>query len=149
MNKVHVNQVYNCDLGLVFKAISDHESFLSGGGLKCILLEEGKNNRNGDGAVRKVISKKLTFIESIFEYEENMRYSYIIQSTEPSYPLKHKKGWLDFTFKDGQTRVDWHSHFHITVPIIGGLIGWFVGKQLAQVFQSRLDFIKTTIPDNN
>jgi hypothetical protein len=145
MQKVHVSQVYDCDLELVFKTISNHELFLSGGGLRCVLLEEGKNQRNGDGAVRKVISKKLTFIESIFEFEENLRYSYLIQSTEPSYPLKHKKGWLDFTFKDGKTRVDWHSHFQITVPIVGGIIGWFVGKQLAKVFQTRLDFTKTEL----
>jgi hypothetical protein len=148
MHKVHVNQVYECDLATVFNAISDHESFLSGGGLKCILLEEGKHNRNGDGAVRKVISKKLTFIESIFEFEKNMRYCYLIQSTEPSYPLKHKKGWLDFTEKDGRTRVDWHSHFEITIPIIGGVIGWFVGKQLAKVFQTRLDFTKKDLKTN-
>ena len=145
MQKVHVSQVYHCDLETVFNTISDHESFLSGGGLKCILLEEGKHHRNGDGAIRKVISKKLTFIESIFEYEENMRYSYLIQSTEPSYPLLHKKGWLDFTFKDGKTRVDWHSHFQMTIPVIGGIIAWIVGKQLAKVFQDRLDFTKNTL----
>jgi hypothetical protein len=145
MQKVHVSQVYNCDLETVFNSISDHESFLSGGGLKCILLEEGKYHRNGDGAIRKVISKKLTFFESIFEYEANMRYCYLIKSTEPSYPLKHYKGWLDFTFINGKTRVDWHSHFQITIPIIGGLIGWFVGRQLGAVFQTRLDFTKKII----
>ncbi len=142
MQKVHVSQVYDSNLETVFNAISDHESFLSGGGLKCILLEEGTNTRNGDGAIRKVISKKLTFIESIYNFEKNLRYCYQIQSTEPSYPLKHKKGWLDFTYKDGKTRVDWHSHFQITVPIIGGIIGWVVKKQLANVFQDRLDFTR-------
>jgi hypothetical protein len=145
MNKVHVSQIYDVDLETVFNAISDHESFLSGGGLKCILLEEGKQHRNGDGAIRKVISKKLTFIESIFEFEKNLRYSYLIQSTEPSYPLRHKKGWLDFTYKNGKTQVDWHSHFEISIPIVGSIIGWFVGKQLANVFQGRLDFIQKTL----
>ena len=145
MQKVHVSQVYDLDVETVFNAISDHESFLSGGGLKCVLIKEGKHQRNGDGAIRKVISKKLTFIESIFEYEKNMRYSYLIQSTEPSQPLKHNKGWLDFTYKDGKTRVDWHSHFQITTPLIGGIIAWFVAKQLAKVFQNRLDFTKSSL----
>lgn len=142
MQKIHVSRSYDKDLETIFNTISDHARFLSGGGLKCTLIKQGKDDINGNGAIRKVVSKSLTFEEEIFDYQKNLRFSYVILSTTPKKPLFHKKGWLDFSYKNGKTQVDWHSHFKITVPIIGGLIGWIVKGQMAKVFEKRLKYIQ-------
>lgn len=144
MHKIHVTQTYNEELKIIFAKISDHESFLSGGGLKCRLLKEGISDKNGDGAIREIVSSKLTFEEKIFDYQENIRFSYLITSTNPKKPIKHHKGWLDFKQLNGKTQVDWHSHFEVTVPVIGWIIGLFVKKAMSDVFKSRMDFIKKT-----
>ena len=60
----------------------------------------------------------------------------------PNKPIKHNKGWLDFTQEKGKTRVEWHSHFEVTIPIVGRIIGWFVKREMAKVFQNRLKFIQ-------
>jgi len=39
-------------------------------------------------------------------------------------------------------KVDWHSHFAVTVPIIGWFIGVLVKKSMAKVFKTRLEYIK-------
>lgn len=145
MQKIHVSEIFTTDTITVFNAISDHENFLSGGGLKCTLIKKGMNNINGIGAIRKVISKKITFEEEIIEFEPNMRYAYKIISTIPKKPFEHKKGWLDFHNINGITHVHWHSHFTIKIPLIGGLIGWFVKNQTAKIFQSRLKYIKNKL----
>ncbi|MFK5894528.1 MAG: SRPBCC family protein, partial [Pseudomonadota bacterium] len=114
MQKIHVSKTYNKDLESIFNVISDHASFLTGGGLKCSLIKQGKDDINGNGAIRKVESKNLDFEEEIFDYQKNLHFAYVILSTTPKKPLFHKKGWLDFSYKDGKTQVDWHSHFKIT-----------------------------------
>ncbi len=143
MHKIHVTETYNEDLKIIFAKISDHAEFLSGGGIQCTLIKEWKTDRNGVGVVRKVVSEKLTFEEEITGYQENIRFSYLITSITPQKPIKHHKGWLDFKQLNGKTQVDWHSHFEVTTPIIGWLIGIIVKKSMARVFESRLKYIKS------
>ncbi len=143
MHKIHVTETYNEDLKIIFAKISDHAEFLSGGGIQCSLLKEGETDKNGVGAIRKVVSEKLTFEEEIIGYQENIRFSYLITSITPKKPIKHHKGWLDFKQLNGKTQVDWYSHFEVTTPIIGWLIGIIVKKSMSKVFQSRLEYIKT------
>ena len=142
MQKIHVRKTYNKELNDVFESISDHAKFLSGGGLKCTLIKQGIDDINGNGAIRQVESKNLIFEEKIFDYNKNKHFAYQIISTTPKKPLFHKKGWLDFSFHDGITTVDWHSHFKITLPIIGGLIGWIAKAQMQKAFVKRLNYIE-------
>ncbi len=143
MHKIHVTKTYNQDIKTVFETVSDHAVFLSGGGLKCEMVKKGFENSNGDGAIRRIIAPKLTFEEKIFDFEVNKHFAYQIIKTIPKQPLIHEKGWLDFTEVDGITRVDWYSNFTITTPIVGGLIGWFVKRQMSKAFFNRLDYLET------
>lgn len=145
MQKIHVSEVYNDSIEKVFAEISNHERFFSGGGLTCELLKEGEDEINGNGAVRKIISRKLSFEEKIFDYQKNKHFAYVILSTNPKKPLKHDKGWLDFKEVDGQTYVDWYSHFEITTPLIGKIVGWAVKKGISRVFASRLRYLKNRL----
>ena len=142
INKIHVTEVYDSDLATVFKQISHHTEFLSGGGLRCQMKQLGKKEPNGDGAIREVITPKLTFEEKIFDFKVNQSFSYVIIKTTPKKPFKHHKGWIEFKQVGNQVKVDWHSHFEITVPIIGGVLGWFIKNAISKVFIGRMKYLK-------
>lgn len=142
MHKVHVTAFFQQDLEEVFAAISDHRSFLSGGGLTCRVIKPGKETLNGVGAVRSVRTPKYTLIEEITAYVENESYDYLIKEIRPDMPLQHHNGWLDFKqIGHKQVQVDWHSHFTITTPVIGRIIGWFVKLQTQKIFLKRLNYL--------
>lgn len=142
MQHVHVTVEINKSLSDTFAAVSDHRKFLTGGGLVCHLIKEGKTHKNGIGAVRTVRSKKYTFTEEINEFVENKSFDYLITNIKPKAPVIHHNGWLEFTEIDPKrTRVDWQSHFTITTPVIGPIIGWFAQKQLTRIFTQRLNHL--------
>ncbi len=142
MQHVHVTVEINRSLPETFAAVSDHRNFLTGGGLVCHLIREGKEHRNGIGAVRTVRSKKYTFTEEINEFVINKSFDYLITDIKPKVPVIHHNGWLEFTEIDSnKTRVDWQSHFTVTTPVIGSIIGWFAKKQLEKTFTQRLNHL--------
>ncbi len=140
IHKIHVTAIFDENIDATFGTISDHETFLSGGGLSCKLINKGTTDINGDGAIRLVKSAKMNFEEKVFDFTPQQHFAYLITSTQPQMPLKHIKGWLDFTDLNGKTQVDWHSHFKVTTPIIGPVIGWFMKRQMSAVFNKRLAY---------
>ena len=142
MQHVHVTAEINKSLSEVFAAVSDHRRFLSGGGLVCHLIKEGKPHKNGLGAIRTVRTKKYTLTEEINEFIENKSFDYQIIDIKPNAPVIHHNGWLEFTAIDkNTTRVDWQSHFTFTTPVFGRLIGWFAKRKLEKVFLQRLNWL--------
>ena len=145
MQKVRVTAYYDQSIEKVFAAISDHRKFLTGGGLTCHIIKQGTPHKNGLGAVRSVRSKKYTFFETITSFNENESYDYLITEVKPKIPMEHYNGWLEFKEENGQTKVVWQSHFTITTPVIGRLIGWMAKRQLKKVFLKRLNYLKKNI----
>jgi hypothetical protein len=141
MHQVHVTAHFDQPLEAVFAHISDHRKFLTGGGLTCRMMKAGNPDKNGLGAVRMVRAPKITFIEEINGFELNKSYDYQITETRPKMPLIHHNGWLEFTEVGDQVKVDWHSHFTITTPIIGHLMGWWFKRRLEKVFKKRLEHV--------
>lgn len=141
MQRIHVTKTYKKDIKSVFSAISNHSVFLSGGGIRCEMIQTGNEYPNGDGAIRKIVAAKLTFEEKIFDYNPPFYFAYKIIKTIPKKPMIHEKGWLEFTEYKGETRVDWHSNFTISTPVIGGLIAWFIKIQMSKAFLKRLDYL--------
>lgn len=141
MHQVHVTAYINKPLPEVFTAVSDHRSFLTGGGLHCHLIKKGTPDKNGLGAIRTVRANKYTFTEEINAFEPNKSFDYQIIDVKPRLSLVHHNGWLEFSEENMQTRVDWHSHFTITTPIIGHLMGWFAKNKLEKVFTQRLHYL--------
>ncbi len=58
MNKIHVTKTYNQGIEKVFKTISNHSRFLSGGGLQCKMIKLGNDNPNGEGAIRCIVAPR-------------------------------------------------------------------------------------------
>ena len=143
MHKVHVTVYFQQDLADVFTAITDHRNFLSGGGLTCRIIRPGISHENGLGAIRAVSSKKYTLIEEISAFIQNESYDYVIKEITPPIKFRHHNGWIQFTEESHKKiRVEWHSHFTFTTPVIGHLIGWMVKRQLEKIFLQRLNYMK-------
>lgn len=142
MHKIHVTAYYQKDLAEVFATISDHRTFLSGGGLTCRLIKPGTDYENGLGAIRLVQTKKYTLKEEITAFVENKSYDYLIKEVKPAIAFTHHNGWLEFTEMGHKNiRVDWHSHFTFTTPIIGHFIGWMAKIKMKKVFLQRLNYL--------
>ncbi len=138
MHKIHVTALIEKDLATVFSAVSDHRSFLTGGGLTCHLIKKGSPDKNGMGAIRTVRNQTHTFTEEINAFVENESFDYLITEIKPKLALQHHAGWLEFNKEGNYTRVDWHSHFTFTTPIVGHFIGLIIKKKIQKVFLKRL-----------
>jgi ribosome-associated toxin RatA of RatAB toxin-antitoxin module len=143
VQKVHVSVLIKQPLEQVFAKVSNHRKFLSGGGLACHLIKKGAPDKNGLGAVRTVRSAKYTFTEQITAFVENESFDYLITDIKPKLNLVHHNGWLEFAQEGQHTRVDWHTHFTITTPIVGRLIGKLFARQLVKIFTQRLEHLNT------
>jgi hypothetical protein len=143
MREIHVVHQFAAAPERVFAALSDHVSFLSNGTVRCRLQREGTTQRDGIGAVREVEGDGLRFVEDITAFDPPRHYEYVIRSMTRAnggtLPLRHERGWLDFTPTAGGTRVDWHSRIHATIPLLGSLlIEPLVARKLEHAFTTLL-----------
>ena len=143
MREIHVSHHFAAPPETVFAAIADHERFLTMGSMRCRLQREGTPERNGIGAVRQVEGDGLRFVEHITAFDAPRHYEYVIRSLARSsgaaLPLRHERGWLDFTRDANGTRVDWHSRVHATIPLLGPLlIEPLVARKLQRAFSALL-----------
>ena len=150
MREIHVSHHFAAPPAVVFAAIADHESFLSMGGIRCRLQREGAPDRNGIGAVREVEGDGLRFVEDITAFDAPRHYEYVIRTLTRSnggaLPLRHERGWLEFSADGDGTRVDWHSRIHATIPLLGPLlIEPLVVRKLQRAFAALLARAATRI----
>lgn len=143
MYLIHVTARFDAEPERVFDVLADHETFFSFGSATCRLVEEGKGDRNGLGAVREIRDRQMVFREEITVFDRPRRFDYVIRSlTGPlglPLPVEHERGWLEFHAEDGSTRVDWRSRFRITLPLVGPLLERRVGPSFADAFGRLLE----------
>lgn len=143
MREIHVVHQFAAAPERVFAALSDHQAFLTAGNVRCRLQREGSAHRDGVGAVRDVEGDGLRFVEDITAFDPPRHYEYVIRSMTRAnggaLPLRHERGWLDFTPTAGGTRVDWHTRIHATIPLLGPLlIEPIVARKLERAFTALL-----------
>jgi hypothetical protein len=106
----------------VFAAVSDHESFLRGGGARTEVVRPGALERNGLGCMREVrVGRRVRFVEEITAWSAPHSFEYLIR--ECSLPMRHLGGKLEFTPSHGGTEVAWTSDFEVPLPFVGRLVG--------------------------
>ncbi|HEX4338304.1 MAG TPA: SRPBCC family protein [Polyangiaceae bacterium] len=148
MYEIHVHIETAAPLERVFELMSDHESFISGPGARCTLTRPGKSEKNGLGAVREVDALGLHFLEEVTLFERPRRYDYLVRSISLKgrrLPFAHDAGWLEFSERAGKTRVDWHSRFRVTIPVLGFVIERLSGRKLAAAFLERMAVTKVAL----
>jgi hypothetical protein len=142
MYGVHITITIRARLEHVFAFISDHERFLRGPGMSCHLSKEGKDHRNGVGAVREIRAPGSIFTEEIVEFDPPRRFAYVVRTVAGPVALLapvHDRGWMEFSADGETTRVDWHSRFRTPIPFAGWALERLAGAGMRRVFTRVLE----------
>jgi len=143
MFNIRVERVLKKHINDVFEMLVAHEDYGQLPGIKSArLLEFGREERNGEGALREVDLGALVFQERITNFERSYQIDYRIESSKPL-PVRHDIGEIRLTEEGEFTRVVWVSKGHIPIPILGNLFfDKLFNKQGAAGFHSALKSIE-------
>ncbi len=143
MFKIRVECILDKSVDDVFKSITDHANYKQFPGINdSSLIEEGKHDKNGEGALREIVAGPFKFIERITRYESPSVMNYLIEETSPI-PMRHDKGEVTMEAVDGKTKVLWVSEGHMNVPIVGSVLDKVVEFKISRAFKAMLSHIET------
>jgi len=142
MFRIHVERVLGKDIDTVFEAISDHARYVRFPGVsKSLLIEEGRDEKNGTGALRMIGAGRLELTERITRFERPNRMHYQIEKSSP-FSVEHTKGEIVLTPEGEQTRVTWISEGHVQVPVLGRMMDRLAERSFSKAFSSLLKAIE-------
>jgi len=142
MFRIHVERVLGKDIDTVFEAISDHARYVRFPGVsKSLLIEEGRDEKNGTGALRVIGAGRLELTERITRFERPNRMHYQIEKSSP-FSVEHTKGEIVLTPEGEQTRVTWISEGHVQVPVLGRMMDRLAERSFSKAFSSLLKAIE-------
>ena len=123
MFHIRVERLIRKDIDAVFGALSDHARYDRFAGVtRSTLLECGRLEDNGEGALRYIASGAIEFYERITCFERPTRMGYLIEKSAP-FPIRHDRGDIVLApAGGGGTLVVWESEGHIEIPILGSLV---------------------------
>ena len=107
------------------------------------LLEKGKSEPNGEGALRFIDAGSMQLTERIVAFERPTFMAYHIESSKPFF-IDLEKGQVTLTQEGEATRVVWVSEGRIKMPLIGAIMDKMFEKQFARAFGSILKHIANT-----
>ncbi len=143
MQHVEVVRTFTASPEKVWDAYTDHSGWSGWAGLQHSALEtEGREDRNGTGAVRSLGSYGLNAYEEILEFEPPKRMTYrVIRGGLPM-----KDHFVEVLFKrvGEATEVTWRCRFNSRVPFLGPLMRMYI----IRFFRTALDGLaEHTFPD--
>lgn len=110
------------------------------------LLEEGRENKNGVGALRELRAGPIVFREEITHYEPPLRLDYLIR--ECNAPIRHEYGSIRLTsVGPHRTLVTWESRFELDVPLLGAVFAPFAAWTGERAFRGILEEIKAELQE--
>lgn len=138
MYRVRVERLIEKPIDFVFDKIVDHANYVDFPGVKSSeLLEQGKEDKNGVGALRYIDAGKMRLKERIVAFERPTKMAYHIESSTPFF-IDLEKGEVTLQQEGQNTRVVWISQGRIKVPIVGPLMDKVFEKQFGKAFGSIL-----------
>lgn len=142
MFRIHVERVLGKDINAVFEAIADHARYdRSPGVSKSLLIEKGRDERNGTGALRVIGAGRLELTERITRFERPYRMDYRIEKSSP-FRVEHTRGEIVLKPDGEQTRVIWISEGAVKVPLVGRLMDRMAERSFSRAFSSLLKAIE-------
>ncbi|WP_342630977.1 SRPBCC family protein [Marinobacter alkaliphilus] len=145
MFRIHVERLLNTDINTVFEAIADHARYDRFPGVsKSVLVEEGKEEKNGTGALRIIGAGRLELSERITKFERPNRMHYRIEKSSP-FAVEHTRGEIVLTAEGEQTRVTWISEGRVRVPLLGRLMDRAAERSFSKAFSSLLKAIERRV----
>lgn len=116
MPGVEVERTLDAPIEHVFEVISDHGGYSRFRGIQeSELVRQGSEEPNGVGALRRIHSRPLRFVEEITHFERPLRMDYLIR--EVNVPMVHEGGSLRLEARGGGTYVHWVSNWQFKSPL--------------------------------
>ncbi|MEW6443541.1 MAG: SRPBCC family protein [bacterium] len=138
METIHVNIHIRAPAEKVWSLFSDHQGYTFIRRVsEARLLEPGREERNGLGAVRRIRILGVTFLEDIVGFDPPRRLEYRVR--ECTLPIRHEIGRLDFASRGDGTDINWVSRFEVPVPIVGPIFAAACRRVFSRVFQGALE----------
>ena len=150
MGTIKIETIINAPMQSVFDSLSDHGAY---GDFKAIdhaeVVKEGLESKNGNGAIRKIISGPITFWEEISNYTEPSRFDYKIINGQVNisflklpFPFEHRLGRITLEESAEGTKVIWLSEIDSTLPLIGSFLTKLFVQKGTKGFSSILKQVK-------
>ncbi len=140
MARIDVDKTLNAPIDDVFELLTDHAGYTRFRSFsRAELVREGTPDRNGVGALRRLVAGPLRFTEEITAFERPTRMDYLIR--EVNLPLDHDGGVITLSPAGTGTRVLWRSIFTMPVPVVGGAMAAGMAVALRRGFIRLLDDI--------
>jgi uncharacterized protein YndB with AHSA1/START domain len=137
MEPIQVKVFFEAPRERVFEAVSDHEHFFTGNRIEsCRIIQPGREEKNGLGALREVKAGPVRYVEEITVFERPHRFAYQIR--ECSRPLRHEGSELEFVSRGQGTEVTWTARFEVPIFPFGPLLTWFMRQALTKEFERLL-----------
>jgi uncharacterized membrane protein len=137
MQTIDVSTHIHAPIEKVWEFWANHEGYTVLKGVsKAELLEEGREERNGAGAVRVERVLLVTFIEDIVTFDAPNRLEYRVKKS--TIPIRHEIGTMDFTTCGSATDVHWVTRYEVAIPLIGWLLEPILTFVFGTVFQGLL-----------
>lgn len=142
MFRIHVERLLAKDIDTVFEAISDHARYDRFPGVdKSLLIEKGKDEKNGTGALRVIGAGRLELTERITQFDRPDRMHYRIEKSKP-FSVQHTRGEIVLWAEGGQTRVTWISEGRVQVPLLGPVMDRLAERSFSRAFSSLLKAVE-------
>jgi hypothetical protein len=135
MKTAHMHAFIAAPIDKVWAFITDYEGYARIPGVKAAqILAPGKPERNGLGALRKVVVMGASLEEEITRFEAPHRLCYRIVRSKPL-TIEHEGGDMKLSTRDGGTEIDWTTTMELRLPLVGGLMT----RILVAVVQRKFD----------
>lgn len=142
MFHIHVERTLAKDIDTVFEAISDHGRYNRCPGVdKSVLVEEGRHEKNGTGALRIIGSGPLELTERITQFERPTTMHYRIEKSSP-FSVLHTRGEITLQPDGERTRVTWISEGRMQTPLLGRLLDKVAERSFSKAFNSLLKAVE-------
>lgn len=117
-----ITKQINAPVQTVFDVLADHEGYgaFLAGPAKVELERPGTTERNGVGAVRKILGAGPAVREEIYRYDEPTHFSYGIISGAP---VKDHRGDVVLEERDGGTHMTYRVTFDAALPLRPVMLG--------------------------
>lgn len=110
---------------------------------KAELIQEGRGDKNGVGAVLKIRAMGATLLWEVVGFEPPHRFAYRI--TKFPLPFRHETGSVELTSRGSGTGVRWLSSFEVPVPLAGRVLELIIKRVIGGVHQSTLEQAKVIL----
>ena len=141
METIEVGIHIDAPIEQVWELFTDYEAYTDMKEVSSAkLLQEGRDERAGVGAVREVRLLGIRFVEDIVTFEPPNCLEYRVKKC--SMPIRHEIGRMEFTPSKEGTDIHWTSRFEFPVPLVGKKLEPFLCRRMNRTFTSCLEQAK-------